>query len=300
MATSRTGKSAPQQERVVASARVLLVQTESVPLSDLHKVLERNGFHVVARSTIKESLSCLGVGRFDALVCNLLLPAAGDGFTLVNAMRHMHPDAITMIMSNFPALRESVSALLPQADEVLVTPVPIQDVVKLLKDRLRGPRRRIVRTHEPVATILERYALSTIREWLARVNQSNSLARIEVNDSDRTGHLRTLLQELIQRLRAPHLDEGRAKFSRAALEHGKIRKQQGYTPAMLVEESRILQVCIFKTLRSNLSAVDLALVLTDVMTIADEVDSQLTQAMSSFSEKTSSENNAGRGVRLMA
>ncbi|MEO5936403.1 MAG: hypothetical protein ABIP81_04235, partial [Terriglobales bacterium] len=41
--------------------------------------------------------------------------------------------------------------------------------------------------------------------------------------------------------------------------------------------------CIFKTLRSNLNAVDLALVLTDVMTIADEVDSQLTQTMASFS-----------------
>jgi len=54
---------------------------------------------------------------------------------------------------------------------------------------------------------------------------------------------------------------------------------------MLIEESRILQVCIFKTLRTNLSALDLSLVLTDVMTIADEVDSQLRQTMASFSEK---------------
>jgi hypothetical protein len=94
-----------------------------------------------------------------------------------------------------------------------------------------------------------------------------------------------LVVELVQRLRKPHLDEGKAKLSMAALAHGKVRKQQGYTAAMLVEESRILQVCIFNTLRHNLSAVDLALVLTDVMTIADEVDSQLKQTMASFSEK---------------
>jgi hypothetical protein len=68
------------------------------------------------------------------------------------------------------------------------------------------------------------------------------------------------------------------------LAHGRVRSEQGYTAAMLVEESRILQVCIFQTLRNNLSAVDLALVLTDVMTIADEVDSQLKQTMTSFSE----------------
>jgi hypothetical protein len=74
----------------------------------------------------------------------------------------------------------------------------------------------------------------------------------------------------------------------AALAHGKARCQQGYTAAMLVEESRILQVCIFKTLRSNLSAVDLALVLTDVMTIADEVDSQLKQTMASFCDQQTS------------
>jgi hypothetical protein len=93
-----------------------------------------------------------------------------------------------------------------------------------------------------------------------------------------------LLNELIHRLRTPHVDEGKAGVSQAAIAHGKVRKEQGYTAAMLVEESRILQVCIFKTLRSNLSAVDLALVLTDVMTIADEVDSQLTQTMGSFSK----------------
>jgi hypothetical protein len=44
---------------------------------------------------------------------------------------------------------------------------------------------------------------------------------------------------------------------------------------MIVEESRILQVSIFDTLQKNLSTVDFSLLLHDVMTIADEVDSQL-------------------------
>jgi hypothetical protein len=61
-----------------------------------------------------------------------------------------------------------------------------------------------------------------------------------------------------------------------------MRKLQGYTPAMLVHDSRILQVTLFGTLQKNLSALDFSLLLPDVMTIADEVDSQLTQAMDSF------------------
>jgi hypothetical protein len=64
--------------------------------------------------------------------------------------------------------------------------------------------------------------------------------------------------------------------------HGKLRKLQGYTAGMLVHDSRILQVTLFETLQSNVSALDFSLLLPDVMTIADEVDSQLTQTMDSY------------------
>jgi hypothetical protein len=60
------------------------------------------------------------------------------------------------------------------------------------------------------------------------------------------------------------------------------RRRQGYTAAMMVEESRILQVCIFHTLHKNLEVIDFSVLLFQVMTIADEVDSQLRQAMESF------------------
>ena len=51
---------------------------------------------------------------------------------------------------------------------------------------------------------------------------------------------------------------------------------------MLVEESRMLQVSIFQTLQNNLANIDFSLLLIGVMTIADEIDSQLSQAMASF------------------
>jgi hypothetical protein len=61
-----------------------------------------------------------------------------------------------------------------------------------------------------------------------------------------------------------------------------MRLQQGYTATMVVEESRILQASIFSTLQRNLCGVDFSTLLLDVVTIADEVDSQLKQAMFSF------------------
>jgi len=53
---------------------------------------------------------------------------------------------------------------------------------------------------------------------------------------------------------------------------------------MIVGESRMLQVSIFHTLQNNLSVVDFSLLLIDVMTIADEVDSHLKLTIQSFTE----------------
>jgi hypothetical protein len=51
---------------------------------------------------------------------------------------------------------------------------------------------------------------------------------------------------------------------------------------MMVEESRMLQVSVFHTLQKNLAQIDFSILLTEVMTIADEIDSQLSQAMTSY------------------
>jgi hypothetical protein len=51
---------------------------------------------------------------------------------------------------------------------------------------------------------------------------------------------------------------------------------------MVVDESRILQVCIFSTLHRNERRVIFSKLLPDVVTIADEVDAQLKQQILCF------------------
>jgi hypothetical protein len=115
---------------------------------------------------------------------------------------------------------------------------------------------------------------------MALVEQNEELTCIRLSFEDRTGHLPNLLADLIYRLRLP--PNAKADISIPAREHGELRRKQGYTAAMVVEESRILQVSIFSTLQDNLPRVDFSKVLRDVITIADEVDSQLKQAMFSY------------------
>ena len=84
------------------------------------------------------------------------------------------------------------------------------------------------------------------------------------------------------RLRDPLPLGTRALTSDAAHDHGCLRREQGYTAAMMVEESRMLQVSIFQTLQLHVKDERADELLLDVMAIADEVDSQLAQAMTSY------------------
>jgi len=90
------------------------------------------------------------------------------------------------------------------------------------------------------------------------------------------------LQNIVARLRKTREIEAVALHSPAAVAHGEIRRHQGYTAPLIIQESRILQVSIFETIQRNLTGVDFSRVLPDVMLIADEVDSQLSQSIDSF------------------
>jgi hypothetical protein len=133
---------------------------------------------------------------------------------------------------------------------------------------------------ESVADILERELQPVIQDWLARVEQESDLENIPLNFEERTGHLPQLIRDVVARLR---LDAGtKAPVSEAASTHGDLRHKQGYTVAMAVEESRLLQVSIFSMLHKNVKRLAFDALLPDIVTIADEVDAQLKQQMLRF------------------
>jgi hypothetical protein len=130
--------------------------------------------------------------------------------------------------------------------------------------------------------VLERETHSTIARWLVRVEAEPDIITVRLAAGERCAHLPALFRDLITRLRKPLPLGTRALLSDGAFDHGIARREQGYTASMMVEESRMLQVSIFETLQDNLERLDTSVVLIDVMAIADEVDSQLAQAMASY------------------
>lgn len=267
-----------------AAHRVLLVDDDDAVRSMMNLTLESRGFDVVAAASVTEALRRISTETFDVLITDLHMPNPGDGFTVITAMRHSQPDALTLLVSGYPDVQSAMAAILLEADEIIAKPFDVAKLAELVREKMLGRRRAARVGKERVGAILQRCVISIVAGWLVRAKDNDELSRLPLSDEDRTGHLPKLVEDLAVRLRQANsiTEENGASDSPSAAAHGALRYLQGYTPPMLVHESRILQVTIFETLQNNLNHLDFSLLLPDVMTIADEVDSQLTQSMESY------------------
>ena len=269
----------------MASATILLVDDEKVIRQTLAATLQHHGYVVTTAASVTEALKLISAGSYDVLLSDLHMPGRGDGLTVVSAMRHANPNAVTMLFSAFPEMDAAAQAILLQTDQILVKPMNIPALIEAIEQRLAigAPPSRVI---ESVATILEYSIQSTVDAWFERVEKEKKLSATAMSREQRVGHLPKILMDLVNRLRSFKSLGSHELISVAAQQHGRLRRQQGYSAAMMVEESRMLQVSIFETLQKNLASIDFSILLNGVMTIADEVDSQLSQAMDSYMEES--------------
>jgi len=127
----------PERECVVRP-RILVVDDEDGVRESLRAVLELSEFDVKTAANVSEAIHLIDTEAFDVLLSDLHLPGAGDGFTIVSAMRHRHPDAVTLLFTGYPALREAMDAILLQADEIMVKPMPIPELLALIREKLKN------------------------------------------------------------------------------------------------------------------------------------------------------------------
>jgi CheY-like chemotaxis protein len=269
----------------MAKATILLVDDDEVLRHALAEVLAEHGYDVTTAGGVPEALKLITAGSYDVLLSDLHMPGRGDGLTVVSAMRHANPKAVTILLSAFPEMDAAAQAILLQTDQILVKPMNIPALIEAIEQRLAigAPPSRVI---ESVATILEASIQSTVDAWFERVENEKKLTAIAMSREQRVGHLPKILIDLVNRLRSFKSLGSHELTSVAAQRHGQLRRQQGYSAAMMVEESRMLQVSIFETLQKNLACIDFSILLNGVMTIADEVDSQLSQAMDSYMEES--------------
>jgi CheY-like chemotaxis protein len=270
----------------MAAIKILLVDDDETQNTIMRTLLEPEGFDITVAGNVTEALKLISSEPYDVLLSDLHMPGAADGLTVISAMRHLNPSAITILLTSFPEMDVAAQAILRQADEIMIKGTDLTELLGSIKRRIAKGTPHARPKVESVATILERAAPSCIEDWLLEVQLDSKLSVVSLTSEQRFGHLPQVFRDLVARLRADLPFGSIGPLSPFAANHGLARRRQGYTAAMMVEESRILQVCIFHTLQNNLATIDFSVLLSQVMIIADEVDSQLRQAMESYVEES--------------
>jgi ActR/RegA family two-component response regulator len=266
---------------MMSAAKVLLVHDDESVCKSLAEVLDQSGFAVTRPTNVVEALKRISSEPYDALLTDLHISRPREGLTLVSALKHANPSAVTLLLSAFPQLEPAAQAILLKADEILARPTDTASLVDVITHRVAiGPTRN--REIKSVGAILDGTTEAAIEEWYGLVLMDSLLMSVPMTCEHRCGHLPQLFRDLVVRLGSSAPNCSKESLSGHAALHGVNRRKWGYTAAMLVEESRLLQVSIFHTLHTNRADIDFDLLLIGVATIADEVDSQLRQAMESF------------------
>src|SRR5215469_9452634 len=100
------------------------------------------------------------------------------------------------------------------------------------------------------ATLIRENANTIIEGCSQAIDRNPQFARIDLPRTARIDHLPGVLEQLANRLEIPNLNDKHEMES--AWDHGKMRRQQGYSVLMIVEEARILYSVIAETLHANL------------------------------------------------
>src|ERR1700723_3428443 len=130
--------------RQLVTHRVLLVDDDDAVRDMMTCTLESKGFGVVAAASVTEALRFITTERFDVLITDLHMPNAGDGFTVVTAMRHSQPNALTLLVSGYPDVQSAMAAILLEADEIVVKPFEVARFTEFVQERVvnRSPTKR--------------------------------------------------------------------------------------------------------------------------------------------------------------
>ncbi len=84
--------------------RILLVDDDDIVRMTLTGVFEQSTTKLAVTAASMEGRRKLITGpeTYDVLLSDLHMPGAGDGLTVVSAMRHANPKAVTLLLSAFP------------------------------------------------------------------------------------------------------------------------------------------------------------------------------------------------------
>jgi DNA-binding response OmpR family regulator len=235
--------------------RLLFVDDEDSIRATLPVLLEKHGFDVTTVPTVADALVQISAISFDVLVADLNVHREGDGFLIITAMRRAQPRCKNFILTGYPGLENAIRAIQNQVDDYFTKPADVEQLVSKIKARLAEPATKPVR----LAAVFMENEHEITGQILENIKRDALLRKARLTDRERVDHLPAIFQSVIARLMHDNRPF-KARELQFATRHGRHRKKNGYTPAMLIREFQLIGETIYDLLGTDmlpLAAVEL-------------------------------------------
>jgi DNA-binding response OmpR family regulator len=176
--------------------RILFVDDEPALRMVTPVILQAHGFDATSVGTVADALADIAAHPFDVLISDLNIGQAGDGFTVVSAMRRTQPHCINFILTGYPAIEAALRTISTQVDEILVKPMDPTKMVAAIEQRLRERTPTEVYQTKRLSNILSDKRDEICHRVLVAMKGDPELSALPLSDDERLDHMRMRLKEL--------------------------------------------------------------------------------------------------------
>jgi len=261
--------------------RVLFVDDEPNIRLTLGMYLEDQGFEVTPAATVPEALKLISERKFDVLIADLNVGQAGDGFTVVSAMRRTQPRTITFILTGYPAFETALEAIRLQVDDYITKPTDTETLAGKIRAKLAEPKHEHHIESKRLTEIVAAKIPAITEAWLEESRADPMLGAIRISDEARTDHIPRVLDVAFRISRGEEIQEMELS---AARDHGIIRRKQGFTIPLLLRETRLLHDVIAKCMQENLLSIEISYLIPDMITVYQTIQKLLEESVVAFQE----------------
>jgi len=270
---STRSRLAPDPRPAGERPRLLFVDDEESIRVTLPLLLEHHGFDVTTVPTVADALVQISAVSFAVLVADLNIHREGDGFLVITAMRRAQPHCKNFILTGYPGLENAVRAIQNQVDDYFTKPADIEQLVTKIRARLAEPAMKPVR----LATVFMENEREITSKILEAIKCDVLLRKVRLSDGQRVDHLPEIFQAVIGRLMHDNRPL-KSKDLQFAARHGRRRKKERYTPAMLVREFQLIGETIYELLGTDMLPLGTVELTSDIKL--------LTQSLNTFTLKS--------------
>jgi len=166
----------------MAEHTILLADDEETLRTNLAKVLEEEGFDVIACADGTEALKALKTTAVDAIITDLRMPGL-CGMDLIDRAKKLDPDANIIVITAFGEVQTAVDAMKKGARDYLCKPLIFDELIFKLKRLLvQGDlakqnkilREQIKQSHVAEMVVGRSPAMTTIVETIQRIAHTTS------------------------------------------------------------------------------------------------------------------------------